>query len=173
MRVWLQASIRRLQPTLRALMGFARNGLYYPARFERSASSRLLFLRSNRSRHHIVSTFATLERASNSCLAVLRSLLHCCVVLRYGRSFANNAQGCSRHFICQCNSRHVHGPPYQQLLAPDPFAFAFEQNGACSVSQKHSYMVVTTLAYVSNSPKGGRRSSQLSITSNIWRTPCG
>jgi hypothetical protein len=54
MRVWLQAYIRRLQPTLRALRGFAKNGLYSPARFERSASIRLLFLRSNLSRHHIV-----------------------------------------------------------------------------------------------------------------------
>jgi hypothetical protein len=81
MRVWLQAYIRRLQPTLRALRGFAKNGLYCPARFERLASIRLLFLRSNLSRHHIVFAFATFQRASNSCLALLRSLLHCRIVV--------------------------------------------------------------------------------------------
>ena len=80
MRVWLQAYIRRLQPTLRALMEFAKNGLYYPARFERSASIRLLFLLSNLSRHHIVITLATFQRVSISCIAVLRNLLHCRVV---------------------------------------------------------------------------------------------
>jgi len=46
--------MRRLQPTLRALMECAKNGLYYPARSKRTASIRLMFLRSNLSRHHVV-----------------------------------------------------------------------------------------------------------------------
>ena len=53
-RTWLQAYIRRLQASLRALMEFAKNDLCYLARSKRLASIRFTFLRTNLSRHHIV-----------------------------------------------------------------------------------------------------------------------